>query len=182
MEEIKVGMSQMSQAEAEEGKRRGKIAFEINGTCPGDEKLEGLFRELFGEVGKNFRMNPPVYGAAYDKVRIGDNVFINSNCLMMARGGVEIKDNAILAANVQILTNNHDPYDLDVLLCRKVTIGEYAWIGAGSTILPGVTVGKHAIVGAGSVVTKDVPDYAIAVGNPARVLKYLDKDKFKDEK
>ena len=46
--------------------------------------------------------------------------------------------------------------------------------------LAGVTVGKYAIVGAGSIVTKDVPDYAVAVGNPARVIKYLDKDKFNE--
>jgi len=51
-------------------------------------------------------------------------------------------------------------------------------VGAGSTILPGVTVGKYAIVGAASVVTKDVPDYAVAVGNPARVIRYLDPSRF----
>ena len=53
----------------------------------------------------------------------------------------------------------------------------YAWIGAGATILPGVRVGRHAVVGAASVVTRDVPDYAVAVGNPARVIKLLDQDK-----
>ena len=56
-----------------------------------------------------------------------------------------------------------------------------AWIGAGSTILPGVTIGKHAIVGAASVVTKSVPDYAVAVGNPAKVIKYLDKERFEEK-
>ena len=53
-----------------------------------------------------------------------------------------------------------------------------AWIGAGVSILPGVTVGKYAIVGAGAIVTKDVPDYSVAVGVPAKVVKTLDKDKF----
>lgn len=48
-------------------------------------------------------------------------------------------------------------------------------------ILPGVCVGRHAIVGAGAVVTKDVPDYAVAVGNPARVIKWLDKEKFQEK-
>ncbi|MDE6726916.1 MAG: galactoside O-acetyltransferase, partial [Oscillospiraceae bacterium] len=54
-----------------------------------------------------------------------------------------------------------------------------AWIGAGATILPGVTVGKYAIVGAASVVTHDVPDYAVVVGNPAKLIKTLDAEKFK---
>ena len=58
---------------------------------------------------------------------------------------------------------------------------EYAWVGAGATILPGVCIGRHAIVGAGSVVTKDVPDYAVAVGNPAKVIKMLDKEKFQED-
>ena len=66
-----------------------------------------------------------------------------------------------------------------MLPCKPVLIKESAWIGAGATILPGVCVGRHAVVGAGSVVTKDVPDYAVAVGNPARVIKMLDKEKFK---
>ena len=57
-----------------------------------------------------------------------------------------------------------------------------AWIGAGSSILPGVTVGKYAIVGASAVVTKDVPDYAVVVGNPAKVIKTLKSDKFNEKK
>ena len=72
-------------------------------------------------------------------------------------------------------------YDLPVLLCKPVHIKASAWIGAGATILPGVCVGRHAVVGAGSVVTKDVPDYAVVVGNPARVVKMLDKERFSEE-
>ena len=57
----------------------------------------------------------------------------------------------------------------------------FRWIGAGATILPGVCVGRHAIVGAGAVVTRDVPDYAVAAGNPARIIKWLDKTKFQED-
>ena len=65
-----------------------------------------------------------------------------------------------------------------MLLCEKIIIKKGAWIGAGASILPGVTVGKYAIVGAGAIVTKDVPDYSVVVGTPAKVVKKLDKDKF----
>ena len=67
-----------------------------------------------------------------------------------------------------------------VLTLKPVVIKKDAWVGAGATILPGVTIGKHAVIGAASVVTHDVPDYAVAVGNPARVVKFLEKEKFKD--
>lgn len=115
------------------------------------------------------------------QMKIGKNVFINSNMLAMARGGITIEDGVQIAGNVQLLSNNHDPYDLAVLTCKPVVIKEAAWIGAGATILPGVCVGRHAIVGAASVVTKDVPDYAVVVGNPAKVIRMLDKDRFAEE-
>ena len=115
-----------------------------------------------------------------DAGNVKKGVFINSNLLAMARGGITIEDGAQIAANVQLISNNHDSYDLAVLTCKPVLIKKAAWIGAGATILPGVSVGKHAVVGAASVVTKDVPDYAVAVGNPAKVIKYLDPDQFED--
>jgi len=84
----------------------------------------------------------------------------------------------MLAANVQLLSNNHDEYDRQVLTCKPILIKKGAWIGAGASILPGVSIGKYAIVGAGAIVTKDVPDYGVAVGIPAKIVKTLDKDKF----
>lgn len=86
-------------------------------------------------------------------------------------GGVVIEDDVSIAANTQILTNNHDEQQHRILLCKPVVIKKNAWIGAGVTILPGVTIGENAIVGAASVVTKDVPANTIVVGNPARVMR-----------
>ena len=64
---------------------------------------------------------------------------------------------------------------------EPVVIEKGAWIGAGATLLPGIRVGNHAIVGAASVVTKDVPDYAVVAGNPARIVKTLDPERFEKE-
>ena len=108
-------------------------------------------------------------------------VVIGSTDKGLGASGITIEDDVRIAANVQLISNNHDPYDLPVLLCKPVHIKASAWIGAGATILPGVCVGRHAVVGAGSVVTKDVPDYAVVVGNPARVVKMLDKERFSEE-
>lgn len=96
-----------------------------------------------------------------------------NNFQCMSAGGLTIEDNTITSLNCTIATNNHDIYDRNIITCMPVHIKRNV------TILPGVTIGENAVVGAGAVVTKDVPDNAVVVGNPARVIKYLDKEKFK---
>lgn len=168
--------------EMEKGIKLTQKVFTLNQTMPYTDEYFKLLKEIFGDnLGENSIVNAPVQGVCFDRIKIGKNVFINSNTLFMARGGVIIEDNVQIAANCQLLTNNHDPYDRHILICKPILIKEGAWIGAGATIMPGICVGKHAIVGAGSIVTHDVPDYAVVVGSPAKVIKELDKDKFKEE-
>jgi acetyltransferase-like isoleucine patch superfamily enzyme len=76
---------------------------------------------------------------------------------------------------VQLISNNHDLHERPILICKPVRICKNAWIGAGATILPGVTVGENAVVAAAAVVTKDVPANTIVGGNPAKVIKMIDK-------
>lgn len=92
---------------------------------------------------------------------------------MMSAGGITIDDGAMIAANVQIISNNHDLYERQVITCKPVNIGKNVWIGAGATILPGVTIGDNAVVGAASVVTKDVEANTIVAGNPAKLIKVI---------
>lgn len=175
----RVDMDELPAEELEKYARQGELVFKLNHTMPMTPEYDEILKELFGEnLGENSRVMAPISGAALDKLVIGDNVFINSNCLAMARGGITIEDDVMLAANVQLLSNNHDEYSRNVLLCKPIHIKKGAWIGAGATILPGVTIGEYAIVGASAVVTKDVGDYEVVAGVPARVMKTLDKDKF----
>ena len=175
----RVNMDELSEEELLKYARQGELIFKLNHTMPMTPEYDEILKELFGDnLGENSRVMAPISGAALDKLVIGDNVFINSNCLAMARGGITIEDDVVLAANVQLLSNNHDEYNRNVLLCKPIHIKKGAWIGAGATILPGVTIGEYAIVGASAVVTKDVGDYEVAVGVPAKIVKTLDKNKF----
>ena len=89
-----------------------------------------------------------------------------------ALGKITVGKGTYIAPNVGLITSNHDPEDLSIHLPPKpIVLGERCWIGMNSIILPGVTIGKGAIVGAGAVVTKNVPDYAIVAGNPAKIVK-----------
>ena len=175
----RVDMREMSDEEMAEAFRMSQIVFKLNHTMPNTDEYNNHVKELFGEnIGENSTVMAPIAGAAFDRVKIGNNVFINSNSLLMARGGITIEDDVMIAANVQLLSNNHDEYDRQVLTCKPIHIKKGAWIGAGASILPGVTIGENAIVGAGAILTKDVGDCEVAVGIPARVVKTLDKDKF----
>lgn len=92
-------------------------------------------------------------------------------------GPVSIENDVRLAQNVVLSGLNHNYQDISRPIheqgvsTAKITIGEASWVGANVTIVAGVTVGKHCIIAAGSVVTKDIPSYSVAVGNPARVIK-----------
>ena len=97
-------------------------------------------------------------------------------------GPVTLKDDVRLAQNVVLSGLNHNYEDISMpihaqgVTTAEIVVGEETWIGANSTILAGITVGKHCIVAGGSVVTKDIPDYSVAVGNPARVMKTFNHD------
>ena len=104
-------------------------------------------------------------------LKIGRGVFVNSNLLAMARGGITIGDHARIAANVQLLSNNHDPYDLPVLLCKPVLIRESAWIGAGATVSNNLQICGSCMIGAGAVVIKSLTESGTYVGVPAEKIK-----------
>ena len=110
----------------------------------------------------------------FHEVKIGKDVIVMNGCLMMAAGGITIGDETQIAANVQLISNNHDLDDRNVITCKPINIGKRVWIGAGATILPGVSIGDNSVIGAASVVTKDVPSDTIVAGNPARFIKKIE--------
>lgn len=175
MKEIKqIDMRRQSPQDIEASVRDAQLCFNLNHTMPYTDEYNAIIKELFGDrLGEGSRVMPGLTVVRSQNVTIGKNVVIMNNCLMMSAGGITIDDNALVAANAQLISNNHDLQEHMIITCSPVHLKRNCWIGAGATILPGVTVGENSVVGAGSVVTKDVPDNCIAVGSPARVIKQI---------
>lgn len=156
-----------------------KITFEINSRYHTPDELRKLFSELTGkQVDESFRFFPPFYTDCGRNITVGKNVFINMCCRFQDQGGITIDDNCFIGHNVTFATLNHDinPKHRIDMHPAPIIVNKNVWIGSDSTILPGVTIGEGSIIGAGSVVTKDVPSYCIAAGNPCKVIKYIDKN------
>lgn len=131
-----------------------------------------LLRQRLGEVGDAAVIRPPFHCDYGYNIRLGRNVFLNFNCVILDVCEVEIGDLTQIGPGVQILTADHprDPGDRarGVEFGKPIKIGRNVWIGGGAILLPGVTVGDDAVIGAGSVVTRDVAPGATVMGNPAR--------------
>ena len=125
-------------------------------------------------TGKNINIEK---GASFSrKCSLGDNSGIGINCTI--HGDVTIGRNVMMGPNVSIYTRNHCIERIDIPMNkqgatkeRPVIICDDVWIGCNVVILPGVVVGSHSVIGAGAVVSKNIPEYAIVVGNPAKIIK-----------
>ncbi len=180
MDEVRIDVRNQTPERIAEVKRSTELCFKIGQTMPTSPECQQLINELFNNtLGEGTRINPPIYVILADKVKIGKNVVIMNGFQCMSAGGLTIEDDTMISLNCTIVTNNHDVYERNIITCKPVHIKRNVWIGVNVTILPGVTIGENAVVGAGAVVTKDVPDNAVVVGNPAKVIKYLDAEKFK---
>jgi acetyltransferase-like isoleucine patch superfamily enzyme len=114
---------------------------------------------------------------------IGDNVIISEGCFVSACNSIIIEENVGISPNVMVIDNSRKPGDVSrpskeqEIEIGHVRIGADSWIAYGACVLPKVTIGKHCIIGALSVVNRDIPDYSVAMGSPAKVVKRFDFEK-----
>lgn len=112
------------------------------------------------------------------QIKIGNRCYLGYNLSLLNASNITIGDDVLFASNILISSENHgiDPentiqYMDQPLNSKAINIGDGCWLGEKVCVLPGVTIGKKCIIGAGSIVTKSIPDFSIAVGNPAKVIK-----------
>lgn len=144
------------------------------------DEIRRLFEDLTQEtVGEHFRLIPPFFTDCGRNIRVGKRVFINQNCTFYSLAPITIGDDVMIGPNVSLLTSEHPvapSQRRSGLLGKPITIEKGAWIAGGVTIIGGVTVGENAVVAAGSVVTRDVPANTLAAGNPARVIRLIERE------
>ncbi|PSL05606.1 maltose O-acetyltransferase [Cecembia rubra] len=142
-----------------------------------------ILTELLGEVGEGVWIEAPFYCDYGENIRLGNNTFLNFNCLLLDDNIISIGKNGLIGPNVQIYTATHplaaneriiaDPEERYLTQTKPVHIGDNVWIGGNTLIMPGVTIGNNVTIGAGSLVTKDIPDNSLALGSPSRVIRKL---------
>ncbi len=166
--------------------------WEFNQLRPADyEAKTAYMKEVFAECGDGNYIELPFHANwGGHNTHWGSGIYANSNLTLVDDGHIYIGDKVMFGPNVTVVTAAH-PVEpglraRGLQYNKDVYIGENAWIGAGVIILPGVHIGRNAVIGAGSIVTADIPDNAVAVGNPCRVMREAgQRDReffFKDER
>lgn len=153
------------------------------------EGIKEVVKELLGKS-ENAFINPPFYCDYGKHIEVGKNFFANYNCTILDVAKVIIGNNCQMASNVAIYTAGHPIHPISrnsgYEYGKEVTIGDNVWLGGNTVIVPGVHIGNNVVIGAGSVVTRNIPDWSIAAGNPCKVIrKITDEDKrylYKKEK
>jgi acetyltransferase-like isoleucine patch superfamily enzyme len=135
---------------------------------------------LFFSDSADFRAG--AYAIFCSQISLGKNVVIRPETVLMADqyASIFIEDDVMIGMGVHFYVNNHKFDRRDMPISEQgyypsagIVVKSGAWIGANSTILPGVIIGKNTVIGAGSVVTKDVPDFTVFAGNPARQIRKI---------
>ncbi|MFY0593247.1 acyltransferase [Roseivirga sp.] len=160
-----------------------KVAIGRNSTLGRDVELSGLSKNgvvlgLNNNLGSGtiFKCTGVLTDLG-EGIELGDNVAMGSNSYLGGYGGIKIGRDCIIGERFTVHSDNHLfgntelPIRFQGTEKKPVQIGSDCWIGSNVCILGGVTVGEGCVIGAGSIVTKDLPPYSIAVGNPARVIK-----------
>jgi acetyltransferase-like isoleucine patch superfamily enzyme len=145
----------------------------------GSEGRALAWRLLGAHLAADVKLSPRVYMRIPSNVSVGYGSRLNGRVWIDAWGKVAIGSNVQINGELDLYTADHDVDSPDLRgSIRSIEIGDYAWLANRIIVLPGVTIGQCAVVGSGAVVSRSVPDYGVAVGNPARVVKERARTEF----
>lgn len=148
--------------------------------------MRKLCKEKFKHFGDEAEFRYGAYAVACSRISIGNKVVIRPGTMLFADPRIDgaeicIENNVLIGSGVHIYTQNHKFNDSSLPIIEQghmpsktVYLREGCWIGANAIILPGVEIGAGAVIGAGSIVTRGIAPHAVAVGNPARVIRMID--------
>ena len=144
-----------------------------------DEDYRQVIEELIPGIPQSTTICPPFHCDHGTGIILGENVFMNYDCIMLDGGYIRIGKHTLIGPHCQFYTPQH-PMDYverreEKETAYPITIGEDCWLGGNVVVCPGVTIGNRCIIAAGSVVTKDIPDDSPAAGVPAVVKRSLKK-------
>jgi acetyltransferase-like isoleucine patch superfamily enzyme len=156
----------------------GQIFIGNNFTCDSYVVLDAKGKESLIELGDSiFIGRNSIFSCASSAIKVGNNVSIGPGCYIRAsRGSVKLASDITIGAHTVIISGNPDYRRLDIPMMNQeseakgISIGNDVWMGVGVRIIDGVNIGNGCVIGAGAVVTKDVPDFSISAGVPAKVI------------
>ncbi|MBL1223991.1 sugar O-acetyltransferase [Enterococcus sp. BWR-S5] len=159
----------------EERLQAKKRMMQFNQTMPDElEKRFRLLEEIFGREVKAW-IEPPFYFCYGSNIELGEECYLNMGCNFIDDAKITIGNKVAFGPGVTIATVGHPihPDHRRLMYGDPVVIEENCWIGANTTICPGVTIGKNSVIGAGSIVNKSIPANSVAVGNPCKVIREI---------
>lgn len=157
------------------------ICFKYNNLKPSDfENKDRIIKKLFAKTGEQIIVEQNFWCDYGYNIFVGENFYMNHNCIILDGAKVEFGDNVFIAPNCGFYTAGH-PLDYETRnkgleYAKPIKVGNNVWIGGNVIVLPGVTIGDNTIIGAGSIVTKDIPSNVVAVGNPCKVIRPITQE------
>ena len=166
---------------SEERKENKRKVYRYNKLSLDEEKEQDrLIREIVGKCGETIWVEQPFHCDYGYNIEVGNNFYSNYNLTILDVGKVIIGENVMIAPNVSLYTAGHplhpDARNSGYEYGIGITIGDNVWIGGNTVVNPGVHFGNNVVIGSGSVVTKDIPDNALAAGNPCKVIRFLTEE------
>lgn len=144
------------------------------------DEIPALLKGILGKTGENVHIEAPFHCDYGSNIYVGEYFYANYNLTILDVGKVIIGDNVMFAPNVSIYTAGHplhpDSRNSGYEYGIDVSIGDNVWLGGGVSVMPGVRIGNNTVIGGGSVVTRDIPDWVVAAGNPCRVIRKITEE------